>query len=73
MSETEKRLVPKEGSNHIDHDDGQLRSNISPVISSPHPKLEEKEGVDPLPEDVEPTQGDNELPQPDHSDRPVQE
>lgn len=69
MSEDKPREVPKEGSNHIDHEDGQQRSSISDVISNPYPQR----GVDPKSDDVEPADGDNAVPQPYTSDREPQE
>jgi hypothetical protein len=67
------REVPKEGSNHIDHEDGQKRSNISEIISSPHVNAEQDDEADPQPEEIKPTEGDNGIPQPDATRREPQE
>ena len=36
MSDDKPRAVPKEGSNHIEHENGQKRSNISEALTVRH-------------------------------------
>ncbi len=64
---------PEEGSNRGNGPEDQLRANITDTSSGRHPKSDSEHTDDGLPGEVERTDGDNELPQPDKSQRPPQE
>ena len=76
MSDSKLREIPKEGSNHIEHENGQKRSNISETLSIRHAETSSEQpspAHDGLPSDVEPTEGENKVPQPDTSAGNAQE
>ncbi len=63
---------PKEGSNR-GHDTNHQRASIGGTMSSPYPKDGSHHEDDGLPTDVETTEGENDIPQPDTSERKPQE